>query len=584
MNTALVFGLAKPISGLNINSTSWRNGFWKLYLCMRFKQVIFCILGILAFSSPVKADAQSLPAAQSSSLQSNSTSSAPISSSSLAPSSTSTEASEGGEPQSSSREFKIEPLGVWIRPVATPKVELKKEAEEKKSPHQQTEELQIEEERRIFEELLKRYKREQINIEAPPPLVKKIVLNKKQRKRLDRIEKIQKRKLKKQSARLNSMRRDKARGLPEIRVCTLNLDNYGEKAAVNRLVRGIAKKKFKVKEKEIVSRIVGAGCAVVAVQGVIGQSIAQAKAGLSRLAGKIEEQSQWEWTSYLGASNHQRAFNGFLVSSDNISVETTRSYRSIPLMRFGSSKKKEFPRGPFEIVLRVGNRDSSGSRRLVLMTMHFRKSLSHENSEPEEFRIQMAETLRRLIYRRQRELADEDDTIFILLGDRAGGRYTPATRILEGQLRMKHFRPGGPCRIKEVVVEQPEEKKKTKKSAKKKKKKKIKPKIEYRAECEATSKRLKTLFGIVSENVPPLMLSVRREDGKKNFVVLKPTSKARALRKKGERERTAEVYLLQDSLPYAWKYLNSPTRYDVYQKPLEYSIKKSPLLGVQLNW
>lgn len=491
---------------------------------------------------------------------------------------------EGGIPGADNLE--VLPLEVWVeRKRKESPAAAKEQRKEAIVTILQSQELEIEEERALFRELLKRYKKEnKTDIPVVAPLTKRIILNKKQRSRLLKAEKYQRSRIRRDQRFLTKLRRSFGRGYPEIRICSVNADNYGEKEVVKRLVRGKARRNTRKKERELLRLVVGSECSVLALQGLVGKGYADAVSAANRLAQLLSKKSKISWTSYVGPSNNKLGYNAVLVSDAGIRVATTRSYAGRTLLGFGPFREEQFARGPFEVVLEVENRESGRWRKVVVLSFHFRKSLDSNAKEDERWRMQMAETLRQLVVQRQRDFVYEaEPPIFVLVGDRGSGKSSPSSLILEGRFRLRDFRYRGLCRLVEKEVPQKKEKKTKKKG--KKKSKKPEPQFITVAECGQMPHYPKLFFGLISDRVTPLRLrKVRNEEGRMVFVKLVPTAKIKNLRRQRDKQRTSDIYMLQADLKYALMNENAPLRFTIAERDFRYGLKDSPFLGVELNW
>jgi len=475
-------------------------------------------------------------------------------------------------------------LGEWLRPepVPTPEADLLEgEEPEDDRPDFRREDAQ---EKKIFQELLRRSKGRAVDVPITPPLVKDVILTRAQKKRIKKLQRRQRARIWTSTRPFRQYTKFDARGLPEVRICSLNLQNYSTRIEVRRVTKDTnLLKKHRRKEREIIKAVTSEACTVVAVQGLVGTSLKRAKEGLKALAEKISKKSDFSWRAFVGASNHRLAFNGFLVSDYNIEVVTLRYLVNEQLPQFGDFKEELFYRGPVELVLKVNSPEGNGSRKIVLYTFNWRKLLDEASSEAEHARMQMAEKLRSHIVKRSRRMREKPRPIIVALGDREAGRFAPATRILEGSLRLRDFLERGNCRLERVETEVKAKGKKKKKKRKKKRKKKTK--VEHAAVCEELSPRVKLLFGVVGEQLPkPPNVVVKEVDGEKTFLVRKDEKRAQRKRTILSRERTAEIYLFQGDLPAAFENSQVSGRYAMTTRELKHLRKKSPLLRIDLNW
>lgn len=490
-------------------------------------------------------------------------------------------------PETEKSPVRVPALGEWIRPEPeeTPVEELDEDGEPVEDPSLNLRRDDAQE-KKIFQELLKRYQGEEYDVPKTAPLIKGSVLNRRQKRRISRLEPYYRGLTRKRNGQYAAARASDERGLPEVRVCTLNLQNYSTRTEVRRVTKDKdLVKKHRRKEREIVSAITSEACTLVAVQGVVGTSLKRAKAGLDALAEKLSSKSDFSWQAYLGASNHRLAYNGFLVSDFNLKVLTIKNLANEELPRFSEFEEETFFRGPIELVLQVANRENKPNRELILYNWHFRKNIDAANIDAERARMQMAEALRRYVLKRSRKLQGTPRPVIVVLGDREVGRYAPATRVLEGGLRLLDFRESGACKLERL--EREEEKviliTEGPSKGKKRRKKEIIP--EYKTSCEEELQRLKLLFGVIAEQLPPLP-DVKKVTVDEETSYRVPKSYGKRLRKsqKKARERTAEIYLFQQDLPFAFERSAVEGRYAGNVVEVEYLPEKSPLLRIDLNW
>ncbi len=482
---------------------------------------------------------------------------------------------------------RVPALGEWIRPEPeeTPEEELSEEGELAEDPSLNLRRDDAQE-KRIFQELLKRYQGEEYDVPKTAPLVKGSVLNRRQKRRISRLENVFRSVTYKRNRQYAPSGPGDERGLPEARVCTLNLQNYSSRTEVRRVTKDkTLVKNHRRKEHEIVEAIAKEACTVVAVQGVVGTSLKRAKEGLEILAEKLSQKSDFSWQAYLGASNHRLAYNGFLVSNYNIKVLTIKNLANEELPRFSEFAEETFYRGPIELVLQVKNRQEKANRELILYTWNWRKLVDGASPEAERARMQMAESLRRYLVKRSRGLRGTPRPIMVVLGDRESGQFAPATRVLEGGLRLLDFRDSGPCRLEKVEKEIEEIVTITEGPSKGKKRRKKVTLTEFKDVCEEDLRRLKLLFGLVGEQIPPPP-EVKRVEVDEAVSYRVPKSYRKKLRKlwRESRERTAEIYLFQQDLPAAYENSLVEGRYGINVREVKYLSEKSPLLRIDLNW
>jgi hypothetical protein len=153
----------------------------------------------------------------------------------------------------------------------------------------------------------------------------------------------------------------------------------------------------------------------------------------------------------VAPSNDKKLRVGFLVARDRADVLSTLSYARVELPKIAENQKpREFARGPYEIQLQVKPRGESNSKKVTLVTFHF-KSRRSVNADPvalewETYRMEMAEAVRRIVENRHNASFRSGESILVLLGDRNSNFDTASARLLQGRLTLKHFQEGV-CRL-----------------------------------------------------------------------------------------------------------------------------------------
>jgi hypothetical protein len=270
-----------------------------------------------------------------------------------------------------------------------------------------------------------------------------------QRRRLNREMEVRREALIYNKEFIQKAREWDSRGESEVRVCSVNLNNYGIASQVQLIVQREAVNTLPEKEKSIIEGIVSSNCDIVAVQGIIGRDYDRAIEGVQRLVRLLSRITQDNWQGLLGETNHKNAYNGFLLKSDIANVLSTKAYVDLLLPRFGKFQQDKFLRTPFELSVRVSGKGESGPRQLVLISMDLKDSVKERAKEPEALRMQMAEGLRQLVKHNKENLDSKDETIFILLVDRISGEYSPTSFILSGRMRLTDFGIDGNCILNE---------------------------------------------------------------------------------------------------------------------------------------
>lgn len=241
------------------------------------------------------------------------------------------------------------------------------------------------------------------------------------------------------------------RGEPELVVCTQNMNNFGLLPDVQQRNPRIGTEELTEKIRSLASRIRAAKCDVIAMQELLG-SEERAAEGLKALTAELRQNSGRIFTAEVAPSNDKFSRNGFLIADDRAQVLSKLSFRKVELPKLTEKQKPRlFIRGPFEIQLAVKPRGDSQPKSVSLVTFHF-KSKRGAAGDPaalayETYRMEMAEGLRRIVANRHPDAFTGGERILVVLGDRNSHFDAASARILEGQLSLKHFQEGGPCRL-----------------------------------------------------------------------------------------------------------------------------------------
>ncbi len=387
-----------------------------------------------------------------------------------------------------------------------------------------------------------------------PP--KKIYLSRDQKKRLTKIKALQAQRAKLQFNKyVEELHRDK-RGEPEVRLCSLNLNSYGEKSEVQRIINVPQARRLKRKTKSIVNAILEARCNIVALQGIVGRKRSVAKEGLDFLLGALNKKSETKYEAFLGDNFHSLAYNAFLLDPKTVKFTRSASHEDKLLPRFEEFDEKKFWRAPYELYVTVPGKNGAANKDLVVLNMLIRKSLTSAEGETERARMQNAEGFRQLIDKRQEDVIPENPPIIILAGDRGAPRTTPASQIIEGRMRLTDFRGKDKCVLEEGG----------------------------KVSCPEPREPRKMLFGVLAEGISR---EADEKDGAKikaHRAAPKPGEKDRRSAQQRRLERTAEIYLLAPDLHYAWRGENSLGIYKAGYVEVANGLPDSPLVWVELNW
>jgi len=256
---------------------------------------------------------------------------------------------------------------------------------------------------------------------------------------------------------------DGTRGIPELTVCSQNLENFGFLNDVKSRNRKINAERLQEKEIAIVRRIARVKCDVVAVQEVLGKTEEIAKNALKKLSLRLKRHTNRDFEVKVGASNDKKARLGYLIATDRAKVLGMLSYHKIELPKTAPKQKPRlFARGPLELQLRVKGHERRFSKVINLINFHFKSKHSAQEDpaqlEWETYRMEMAEALRRIVVNRHERSFTTGDSILIVLGDRNSHFDVASAKILEGVLNLNHFKGDAPCRLSKrgVPLCQPE--------------------------------------------------------------------------------------------------------------------------------
>lgn len=242
------------------------------------------------------------------------------------------------------------------------------------------------------------------------------------------------------------------RGLPELIICSQNLENYGFLNSVKRRVAKATAESLEYKSIDLVKRFLKRKCDVIAVQEIVAKNQAIGKQVLEKLAQLLKMQTNRIFDVRVGQSNDKNLRTGFLVARDRATVLGMLSYARVELPKLSEEQKPRlFSRGPLELQLNVKGRKGSYSKVVTIINMHFKSKRSTRYDpaglEWETFRMEMAEALRRVILNRHEHSFTSGETLLVVLGDRNSHFDSASAKILEGVITLRHFQEPGICRL-----------------------------------------------------------------------------------------------------------------------------------------
>ena len=242
------------------------------------------------------------------------------------------------------------------------------------------------------------------------------------------------------------------RGLVDLTICSQNLKLFGTYETVKSRAPNTTKGEHELKTEELVKRFVSARCDVIAMQEVMGEKEADAKAALDELAAQIRRVTNRSFISRVAPVAEGTMTLGYLIAQDRATVVSALSYAKIELPIIGEKERpRVFQRTPMELQLTVASRDGGEPRTVSIVNFHF-KSKRGGASDPtglefETYRMEMAEALRRIVESRHQQSFASGESILVILGDRNGNFDVASARILEGSLLLANFRKDGGCRL-----------------------------------------------------------------------------------------------------------------------------------------
>jgi endonuclease/exonuclease/phosphatase family metal-dependent hydrolase len=242
------------------------------------------------------------------------------------------------------------------------------------------------------------------------------------------------------------------RGPTDLTVCSQNLKMYGTFSTLK--VRNPAYTKADHAEKisGLVERFDKANCDVIALQEVMGEKEADAKAALEELAKQLGKKDNRTFISRVAPPAEGGMTLGYLVAQDRASIVSAVSYEKVELPKLTEKQRPRlFLRTPMELQISVISRKTNELKTISLVNFHF-KSKRGAASDPtglewETYRMEMAEALRRIIDARHKQSFASSDSLLLIMGDRNGNYDVASARILEGSLTLQSFRKDGGCRL-----------------------------------------------------------------------------------------------------------------------------------------
>ncbi|MFN8388653.1 MAG: hypothetical protein U0136_00010 [Bdellovibrionota bacterium] len=389
---------------------------------------------------------------------------------------------------------------------------------------------------------------------------RRIQLTKYQRKRMNAARAMRRKIVREQRKELHLDESADAdpRGEPELTLCTLNVNNYGARDDYRRIFKA-AKLPLRKQAEDSMLRAVGrAKCDVIATQCFLGADDAAVEKGMSVLKKKLSAQTGSEWVVRYSPSNRDIVRNAFLVRKESAEIVRTDSFGTVKFNMFSEFTGTQFARMPFEIVLHVPGKGKSSDRTLLLIAYDFRNSFGPNEKEPETLRMQMADALRQIVHTETHKFPNDDPPIVVILGDRRGPKFAPATQLLEGRSRLVDFTENGGCSLDETAT---------------------------KTICKAGVVHYKEFFGVSAEGLgqEPQVVT-KKVDGVEKKMLVYPSESVEKKRVSSLARLTSEIYFQARDLDWVMEKPFLPGRYRAGTVRVSTGLPQSPLVWAELNW
>ena len=262
-----------------------------------------------------------------------------------------------------------------------------------------------------------------------------------------------------QEAPLRPLHRKKAppiitdpRGELELTLCSQNLHDYGTFEEARERQFQLTQEQFAAQRAALVDRFAKTECDVIAVQELLGKTKIEAEDTLRQLVALLKAKTNRVYDIAVAETNDPLSRVAFIVARDRAEILAQLSYDKIQLPKISPHEKPRlFLRAPFELQLAVKGRNGSATKKLNLVTIHFKskagKSYDPTNLEWETYRMQMAEAVRRVVESRFTASFSSGETLLAVLGDRNSNYDSASARILQGSVLLKDFQDDPVCRL-----------------------------------------------------------------------------------------------------------------------------------------
>lgn len=390
------------------------------------------------------------------------------------------------------------------------------------------------------------------------------------------------------------------RGVPELRVCSLQLGGYGEKSEAKRMIRGLTLTDLRSREQSAISAIISAKCSVVAFQGLVGRSAAYARKGAEIFTEKLKKRTGAPWGAYVSESRHQTVFNGFFVREGLVqsgspsrtegkdgenSKETAvardvsiaekssiggvagnKTFSEITPPPLGDLKERRITSDVEQLNLRLPA--ANGPKNVVILSVSLRKALFGV-PDREITRVQYAEAIRVLLAKIVSESDPLDPPIFVLAIDRGVERRSATHFVISGRLQLKDFTEN--CHIEQLSSEVKKKETSAAESI---------PKLV----CNSPIERPQALFDVITEGITQKTTYKRtKKENETRFSLIKPTAAEKASESERRRSRSG-LYLLPEDLKFVRERVSEPLHFSSGFVPVKNGQTDSPLVWTDINW
>lgn len=229
-----------------------------------------------------------------------------------------------------------------------------------------------------------------------------------------------------------------------IRVCSQNLDRYGERPDGRPTPQTPSPTDF------LASRIREAHCDIVAVQEVYGTSKDQALRNLQRLAGALAQVTARQYVSVVGEAGNDVIRNGFLFAQDAGRILQVNNLWGVNLPKLSLlGPSHTYTRAPLLLTVSINPAGGRPARKIAVLNIHLKSKVGGwkdpSGTEFENLRMETAELVRTWLSDQMRTIGPS--AIVFIAGDRNANEESATSEILRGTRTLADFREGGSCSV-----------------------------------------------------------------------------------------------------------------------------------------